>query len=159
MSTGPTISVREATPLDIDALVDLSAALALDTEGKTLDRERLKQGTVAVFEFPENGFYIVAEADGEIAGAIMVGFEWSDWRNANFWWVETVYVKSEWRRRGVYRSMSDWVYKTARSRSDVCGIRLYSDRKNDVAQRTFLNLGMIKSRYDLFEVDFVFGPD
>ncbi len=160
MREGQQTTVREARPTDVEALVSFNAAMAKETEGKSLDIERLTRGVRAVFESPEKGFYIVAEAGGCAVGALLVTYEWSDWRNATFWWIQSVYVMPEWRRRGVYRAMHTWVYDAARSRPDVCGVRLYVDRANRVAQRTYASLGMVKSHYDLFETDFVFpGQD
>jgi len=90
-----------------------------------------------------------------VVGSLLVVNEWSDWRNSTFWWIQSVYVRPDWRRKGVYRKLHDWVYEAARSRPGVCGIRLYVDRDNHAAQATYTNLGMSKSHYDLFEIDFV----
>ena len=78
-------------------------------------------------------------------------FEWSDWRNATFWWIQSVYVDAQWRQKGVYRAMHDYVYDIASSRDDICGIRLYVERSNHVAQQTYASLGMSKSHYDLYD--------
>ena len=152
------ITVRKAAPSDLEHLVTLNAAMALEIEGKSLDVERLTRGTEAVFQSPEKGFYLVAEAQGEVVGSLLVTYEWSDWRNADFWWVQSVYVQPQWRRKGVYRTMHGWVHQSARSTPDVCGIRLYVDWENHTAKLTYESLGMRSSHYDLREIDFVF-PD
>ena len=156
MSNRIDITVREAGPGDLDALVRMNMAMAMETENKSLDVETVTRGVGAVFQAHDKGFYLVAEADGRVVGSLLVTYEWSDWRNATFWWIQSVYVLPEWRRRGVYRRMHNWVYDAAGSRPDVCGIRLYVDRQNIIAQRTYASLDMVKSHYDLFEIDFVF---
>ncbi len=156
MSNRIEITVREAGPGDLDALVKMNMAMAMETENKSLDLETVTRGVGAVFQAHDKGFYLVAEADGRVVGSLLITYEWSDWRNATFWWVQSVYVLPEWRRRGVYRQMHNWVYDAAGSRADVCGIRLYVDRQNIIAQRTYASLDMVKSHYDLFEIDFVF---
>ena len=156
MSNRIDITVREAGPGDLDALVRMNMAMAMETENKSLDMETVTRGVGAVFQAHDKGFYLVAEADGRVVGSLLVTYEWSDWRNATFWWIQSVYVLPEWRRRGVYRRMHNWVYDAADSRPDVCGIRLYVDRQNIIAQRTYASLDMVKSHYDLFEIDFVF---
>ena len=156
MSTQPTIAVREAGHVDIDTLVDFNAALAKETENKSLEPDRLAKGVRAVFESPEKGFYLVAEVDGRVAGSLLITYEWSDWRDCTFWWIQSVYVLPEWRRKSIYRRMHSWVYDAARSRPDVCGIRLYVDRGNMAAQLTYQSLRMARSRYDLFEIDLTF---
>ena len=151
-----TPTIRPACLDDLEALVSFNAAMALETEGKTLDIELLRQGTGAVFDSSQRGFYLVAEVDGSPVGSLLVTYEWSDWRNGWFWWIQSVYVRPEWRRMGVYSAMHRWILDTARSRPDVCGVRLYVDRSNTAARETYRSLGMSESHYDMFEDDFAF---
>ena len=149
------VTVREATLDDVDALVAFQLAMAKETEGKGLDPALLRAGIAAVFQSAERGFYIVAEVEGRSVAGMLVTYEWSDWRNATFWWIQSVYVDQASRRRGVYRAMHDHIFSAAKSREDVCGVRLYVERTNLVAQQTYVSLDMAKSHYDLYEVDFV----
>lgn len=152
------LCVRTATLKDAEPIAAFQQAMALETESKRLDATTLGQGVAGVFEAPERGFYLVADAaDGGTAGVVaslLITYEWSDWRNATFWWIQSVYVDAAWRRRGVYRAMYDHVLSLARARGDVCGIRLYVERTNAIAQKTYDSLGMHKSHYDLYEIDF-----
>ena len=152
------LGVRRATLQDIDVIVEFNSAMALESEGKSLDQRRLRDGVAPLFDEDDGdgrGFYLVAEAEGRVVGQLLVTYEWSDWRNAYFWWIQSVYVAPEWRRRGVYRRLHDYVLDEARRRGDVCGVRLYVDRDNHVAQQVYSNLGMARSRYDMFEIDFI----
>lgn len=151
--------VRPARPDDLDVLVDFSAAMALETEGRHLDRDRLRQGTRAVFDLPARGFYVVAElpasAGPKVVGQLLITFEWSDWRNATFWWIQSVYVDPGCRRQGVYRAMHRYILGQAHARPDVCGLRLYVEGENKVAKAVYERVGLSPSRYDVFENDFV----
>ena len=148
------IKIRSATPGDVDTLVAFQMAMASETEGQTLDRGVLRDGIASMFSSEEKGFYLVAQADGQVVGGLGITYEWSDWRNSAFWWVQNVYVDSRWRRKGVYTAMHSRVLEMARSRGDVCGIRLYVERTNHVAKKTYEYLGMAPSHYDMFEVGF-----
>jgi GNAT superfamily N-acetyltransferase len=86
---------------------------------------------------------------------MMVTFEWSDWRNATFWWVQSVYVQPEYRKQGVYRRIYEHVLREAKSRNDVCGVRLYVDKENRTAQQVYERLGLNPAQYAMYEVDFV----
>lgn len=151
--------VRPADPEDVAVLVGFSAAMALETEGRHLDRDRLRQGTQAVFDLPARGFYIVAELPDrettKVVGQAMITFEWSDWRNATFWWIQSVYVDPAWRRQGVYRAMHRYILSQAHARPDVCGVRLYVEGENKVAKAVYERVGLSPSSYDVFENDFV----
>jgi GNAT superfamily N-acetyltransferase len=155
------IIVRPATPDDLGVLTAFSAAMARETEGRSLDTETLRAGTAAVLTAPERGFYLVAEVPGgpsrsaEVVGQLLVTFEWSDWRNATFWWIQSVYVPPSWRRRGIYRKLHEAVLAQARARQDVCGIRLYVEGENQVAQTVYQKVGLQRSPYEVFEEDFV----
>lgn len=151
--------IRPAVPKDVETLVRFSAAMALETEGRRLDETRLRQGTQAVLDSPARGFYTVAElADRSprlVVGQLLITFEWSDWRNAVFWWIQSVYVDEAWRRQGVYRKMHESVLAQARRQGDVCGIRLYVEEANAVAKAVYKKVGLGTSSYHVFEKDFV----
>ena len=152
---GSDISVRKATPADLDTVIQFNLALAWESEGRSLDLARLRTGVEAVFNGDGRGFYLVAEMDGRVVGQLLITHEWSDWRNAFFWWIQSVYVSAEHRRQGVYRTLHNHVLAEAKRQGDVCGIRLYVDRDNSVAQRVYSGLDMQQARYDMFEIDFV----
>ncbi len=143
--------IRRANPDDASILIDFNCAMARETEGQELDQELITVGVRTLLANEALGFYIVAENDGETAGSLMITTEWSDWRNGNFWWIQSVYVKPEHRRRGVYRSLHEFVRHIADQDPTVCGFRLYVERENTVAQNTYSSLGMHETSYRLFE--------
>ncbi len=158
MSTLNGLIIRPATPADVDVLVRFSAAMAKETEGRRLDLKRLREGTQAVLDSPARGFYVVAEVTDRsprVVGQLLVTFEWSDWRNAAFWWIQSVYVDPSWRRRGVYRTMHRAILERAKIRGDVCGVRLYVERENKTAKTVYAKIGLETSSYHVFENDFV----
>lgn len=148
------ITIRRAVAADLDTLTRFNAAMALETEGKTLDAVALQAGVRAVLQNPALGFYLLAEVDARPAGQLLITTEWSDWRNAWFWWIQSVYVAPEFRRRGIYRALEQQVRQDALTAGTVCGLRLYVDRNNRAAQQVYVNLGMTLSHYDLYETEF-----
>ncbi len=153
------LTIRPAMVNDLDVLTEFSAAMALETEHRRLDKTRLRAGTQAVIERPEHGRFYVAEllTDGcpIIVGQFLITYEWSDWRNAQFWWVQSVYVRPDWRRKGVYRRMHQLIESLARSQPDVCGIRLYVERDNETAKHVYERVGLHAAGYEVYESDFV----
>lgn len=151
------LTFRRAAPPDLAAIVESNRALALETEGKALDAATLERGVAALLADEGKGFYLLAERAGQFVGQLMVTYEWSDWRNGTFWWIQSVYVSAAARRTGVYRSLYARVLEMAREVGGVCGVRLYVDTANARAQATYAALGMQRAHYELYEVDFVFG--
>ena len=143
--------IRDGIPADAPAIAAYNAAMAHETEALGLDPDRLLAGVRAVLDDPAKGFYLVAEKDGEIIGQLMVTYEWSDWRNCIFWWVQSVYVAPDARGRGTYRTLYDELLRRARKQGNVCGIRLYVERNNDAAKRTYRKLGMSATIYEMWE--------
>ena len=111
----------------------------------------------ALLADPAKGIYFVAEVDGELAGQVMITYEWSDWRNGNLWWIQSVYVKSEFRRRGIFRKLFAHLETLARAQKEVRSLRLYMHADNSVARRSYERLGMRQTRYEVFESDFDSG--
>ncbi len=149
------ISIRRGTASDAETIAGFNAAMALETEKLSLERPRMLEGVRAVLRDASKGFYLVAELRGRPVGQMMITYEWSDWRNGLFWWIQSVYVEPDQRRAGVYTSLHRYVVEEAQRGGDVCGIRLYVERENEIAQGVYRGLGMQKTVYDMFEVDFV----
>ena len=148
------IRVRNATRSDIERIAQFQQAMAMETEGRALDPSVSTQGIIAIFDDPLKGFYIVAVSDtDEVVGSLLITYEWSDWSNANHWWIQSVYVDAAWRRKGVYRTMYEHILAMTEDRSDICTIRLYVERTNTTAQQTYKSLGMTHSHYDMYEID------
>jgi ribosomal protein S18 acetylase RimI-like enzyme len=108
-------------------------------------------GVQAVFDDPNKGFYVVAESDGRIVGGLMVTFEWSDWRNSWFWWIQSVFIIPEFRGQRVYSQLYDFVKKRAAQNSNVCGFRLYVEKDNLHAQKVYESVGMESTYYLMYE--------
>lgn len=153
------IQVRLATPADAEFLVRGNAEMALETEHLSLDLDRLRDGVHALIEKPVRGVYYVAEVDGRRAGQMMITYEWSDWRNGVFWWIQSVYVERMFRRQGVFRALYRYIENLARTTSGVCGLRLYVENGNSQAQAIYERVGMRRTVYQMFEVDFVLGRE
>lgn len=144
------ITLRAARRDDLDHLVAWNAAMAMETEGKRLDPAVLACGVAGVFDEPRRGFYLVAERDGEPVGGLLVTYEWSDWRNGDFWWIQSVYVIEAARRCGVFRAMYTAVAQRA-SAAGAVGLRLYVETENTRAQQTYADLGMARCHYFMYE--------
>ena len=136
---------------DAAVLAGFNRAMAFETESKELDPEKLLPGVEAVLREPRHGFYVVADDGHEIAGALLVTYEWSDWRNGRIWWIQSVYVRPAHRRRGVYRALHEFVREQARAAGGVVGVRLYVERDNSNARSTYAALGMHETPYRIYE--------
>lgn len=151
-------SIRRGLPGDLAAVVDFNLALARETEGRELEPARLAAGVAAALADASKGAYWLADASGRVVGQLMVTLEWSDWRDGWFWWLQSVYVEPAWRGKGVFRSLARFVEAEARSRREVCGLRLYMEPHNDRARSAYTRLGWQPAGYELFEIDFTRPP-
>ena len=145
------MEIRIAKAEDANSLVEFNQAMALETEGKELDADILKSGVESVFQDERKGFYIVAEEEGKIVGGLMVTFEWSDWRNSWFWWIQSVYILPDFRGRKIYSLLYEFVKNKAAAQGNVCGFRLYVEKENVNAQKVYEKLGMQSSHYLMYE--------
>lgn len=142
------LSVRIGEDKDINALVKFNMAMAWETEQKELSLSVVTKGVQTLLKNPQYGFYVVAEVANEIIGSLMVTFEWSDWRCGLFWWIQSVYVKSEFRRQGVFRRLYEFLKAKALYEPNVCGFRVYVDESNLIAQSTYSKVGMKETSYN-----------
>ena len=143
--------VTPANAEDAATLVEFNLRLAAETEGKTLDRGTVFRGVQAVLGDAGKGRYFVArDAHGAVVGQVMVTFEWSDWRDGAFWWLQSVYVHADHRGRGVFRALLAAVTDAAAAEGAV-GLRLYVEDDNDAARAAYDRLGFTRPGYTVME--------
>ena len=147
-------TIRPGKSADATVIAANNAAMAQETEGRTLDASLTNPGVAALLADAGKGRYWVAEANGRIVGQIMVTYEWSDWRNGTIWWIQSVYIHPDHRRQGVFTALYRHVEALAGNDRECCGLRLYVERDNQRAMQTYEALGMIKPGYEVMEVDF-----
>lgn len=145
------INIRTTSLADAETISEFNQLMAMETENKKLPQDVIDSGVKRLMQKPEYGFYLIAEINNQAAGTCMVTKEWSDWRDGLFWWVQSVYVKKDFRKQGVYTAMYKKIQSLAKAEPDVYGFRLYVEKDNTIAQKTYESLGMKATDYLLFE--------
>ena len=145
------VTIRDATASDLETIVDFNCRLAWESEQKELNLQTLRPGVAAALADAAKARYFVAIAGEDIVGQIMCTYEWSDWRNGNLWWIQSVYVRPEFRRQGVFRALYGHVQRLAQQSPGVAGLRLYVEHHNHVAQQVYAELGMKPAGYHVLE--------
>ena len=146
------LQIRPATADDEALIAEFNAALAWESEHKRLDEPTVRAGVRALLADPHKGFYTLAESGGQVVGQTLITFEWSDWRNGWYWWIQSVYVRAEARRGGVFRALFDHLKAKATADPQVIGLRLYVEQDNGRARKTYAALGMAEEPYLLMGV-------
>ena len=144
--------IRKANPSDAHHIVDYQLKMALETENLELTKSVVELGVEAVFNDNSKGAYCVAEIDGSVVGSLLTTYEWSDWRNGQVLWIQSVYILKEFRGQGIFRKLYAHVKeKVVNQGTDFRGIRLYVDKTNDDAQKVYEKLGMENHHYEMYE--------
>lgn len=145
------MKIRKAILTDAAVIAGFNVKLAEESEHLRLDLDTVTQGVTALLKDPTKGVYFLAEDESQVAGQLLITYEWSDWRNGLFWWIQSVYVKQDCRGRGIFKSLFEHVQHLARDEGDVCGLRLYVEQENETARRTYFKLGFEQKNYHVFE--------
>ena len=148
------VSIRSAQASDVPVIAEFNDRLAMETEDKRLNENVVTAGVTALLENPDRGRFFIAETNGEAVGQLLITTEWSEWRNGVFWWIQSVYVRPEFRRSGIFSALYDTVAALAREDPLVCGLRLYVEENNSRARTTYETLGMSRTGYEIMEVEF-----
>jgi GNAT superfamily N-acetyltransferase len=144
------ITIRKASPEDAGTIIDFQQKMAWETEMMSLATDIVTKGVNAVFSNSVLGQYWVADDDGQVVASLLITYEWSDWRNANVWWFQSVYVLPSHRRSGIFRSMYTHI-RDEGERAGVAGLRLYVETNNTRAHKTYEALGMKREHYAMYE--------
>ena len=147
------MNIRKALNKDIDVIARYNYNLAYETENKILNMNILTKGVEAIIKDENKGIYHVCEINGEVVGQIMYTFEWSDWRNGAFLWIQSVYVNKEFRGMGVFKALYKFIRDIADNDNNICGIRLCVEKENTIAKKTYKNIGMKECNYYIYEYD------
>ena len=142
--------IRPATTGDAETIVRFNIEMALESESLRLEPEKVRQGVERSLSDPSVGRYYLAHRGDEILGQIRVTLEWSDWNDAQYWWIQNVYVVPSERKRGVYKALHSYVKNLAEG-AGACGLQLYVDEENAAAQAVYKKLNMTQSHYLIFE--------
>jgi ribosomal protein S18 acetylase RimI-like enzyme len=145
------IKIRPGLLFDIQIIAEFQVKMAWETETMKLDPPTVDKGVAAVFDDPSKGKYWLAEVNGQVVGCLLTVPEWSDWRNGTVLWIHSVYVREEFRKHGVYKSLYQHLKSMVQESKDLRGLRLYVDKTNVKAQKVYESLGMSGEHYHLFE--------
>jgi len=149
----PTIMrIRNASLEDAETVARFNVLLARESENEELDYRTVLKGVRTLLLDERKGFYLVALDKGEIVGQVMITYEWSDWRNRNVWWLQSVYVARPWRKKGVFRELFEEVWLRA-TKEGVGLLRLYVHGANRKALEVYRRMGMEKSPYSVYQMD------
>lgn len=145
------MKIREAKNEEAQIIANFQIDMAWETEEFKLSPEVINAGTKAVFEDSSKGKFFVAEIEGEIAGSLLITYEWSDWRNKTIVWIQSVYVRPEFRKMGVFKNLYLYIKKLVSETESYAGIKLYVDKSNVSAQKVYEKMGMNGEHYKLYE--------
>jgi len=148
------VTIRKAVLRDVETIANYNIQMAMETEDKKLDKKVVLKGVKAVIKDPRKGFYLLAEKKDAIFGQLMITFEWSDWRNKCFWWIQSVYVDRRYRNQKIFTSLYREIMRLAISTDDVCGLRLYVEEHNESAKKVYKKLDLRRTSYEMFEMLF-----
>ena len=144
--------ISKANTSHIPSIVQFQLDMAMETENLVLEESIVKLGVHAVFRDTAKGTYYVAEIDGKIVGSLLTTYEWSDWRNGQILWIQSVYILKEFRGQGVFKEMYEFIKsRVVDQATNFSGIRLYVDKTNEIAQKVYEKLDMENHHYEMYE--------
>jgi GNAT superfamily N-acetyltransferase len=158
MSESESYAIRPARPDDAETIALFNCRLAEETEDTRLDLPTVLAGVRQLLADPAKGRYLVAERDGALVGQLAHTREWSDWRNGDLWWIQSVYVDQPHRGAGVIRRLFERLERLAIEAGNVVGIRLYVERHNNKAQDAYRRLGLVKTDYEVMQKVWTLRP-
>lgn len=147
-------TIRLGQLKDCKTLSRFNITMAEETENKKLNPDTVYKGVENLINQPEKGFYVIVETSKKVIGSLMITAEWSDWRNGLFWWIQSVYILPEFRRTGIFTGLYQFVKDKAQKKNNVHGIRLYVDKDNKTARKTYNAMNMEKTDYRIYEEEF-----
>ncbi len=146
------IFIQEANLADASMIATLQIKMAKETEDFDLNAATVNQGVAALLQDPHKGtYYKFTSASEEIIGCVLITKEWSDWRNGNILWIQSLYIESEFRGKGIFSEVYRFFQQQVQQSDSLRGIRLYVDKSNQKAVAVYKAIGMNNQHYEMFE--------
>jgi GNAT superfamily N-acetyltransferase len=145
------MNIRLSHSGDIESIVDFQFKMAKETEDMELDINKLSKGVAAVYNDPTKGIYYVAEWENKVVASLLTTYEWSDWRNGQVLWIQSVYVLPDYRGKKVYKQMYQFLKEMVENDPNLLGLRLYVEKNNAIAHKVYEKCGMDGEHYGIFE--------
>jgi len=145
------VHIRSGSPADAETIAEFQLRMARETEGLALDEATVSRGVRAVFDDPARGRYWLAEIDGQVAACLLTVPEWSDWRNGTVLWIHSLYVRPEFRKRGVFRGLYEHLRGLVEADEALKGLRLYVETSNVSARKAYEAMGLDCEHYRMYE--------
>jgi GNAT superfamily N-acetyltransferase len=145
--------VRIANIEDLDMLVSFTLAEAKEAEGIKKSSVIVRKGIKAALENPTIARYWVLENQKrEIIGSVSVVKEWSDWHAGYYWWIQSMFIRPEYRGQKLMRLLLDKVREAAR-KEEAIEIRLYVHKDNIRAIKAYSREGFSVAPYQIMRMD------
>ncbi len=145
------LRIRKGRLSDARTIIGFQQKMAKETEGLILKKKTVTKGVRAVFRDKRKGIYYIVEEDGEIAGVLLIIPEWSDWRNSTVLWIHSLYVRTQSRRKGVFKKLYQSLKARVQKSNNLSGLRLYVDKTNTPARKIYKKLGMSEDHYIMYQ--------
>jgi ribosomal protein S18 acetylase RimI-like enzyme len=142
--------IRKACFSDAEKIAENNCFLAKESEGTDISFEVTLNGVKEIIKDKNKGFYLLIEEKNEVIGQLLITYEYSDWKNKNMWWLQSVYIKNEYRKKGFFKALFEEVKNIAKN-NKIEILRLYVYKKNKSAIEVYKKIGMIKKEYLIFE--------
>jgi GNAT superfamily N-acetyltransferase len=156
------LRIREAHAQRSRPARRLAIAMAWETEHKKLDPDTVRRGVAAGIADPAKARYFIAMDEAErrrprnhrrACRYADAHAEWSDWRDGEWWWIQSVYVPSAHRRKGVFAALYRHVEKLARDSAGIIGCDCTSSARMTTPARRTHRWGMVDAGYAIFEAN------
>ena len=138
--------IRPARLDEAEVLASLILAMAWESENVRLNPETLLAGIRAVFSNPALGTYWVAVLAQKKIACTLITVEWSDWHNAPYWWIQSLYIQPEYRGKGCFEQILHALEQAGRQ-ANVRELRLYVEKANARAIRVYERTGFDGEHY------------
>ena len=146
------MKIKKANLKDAEKIANFNVLLAKESENLNISFNTTLKAVKELIINKNKGFYLLATKDEKIIGQLMITFEWSDWSNKDFWWIQSVYVDKDFRKKGVFKNLLTEVKKQAK-KNNVSQIRLYVFKENKKAIKAYKSLNMKEKEYIIFETE------
>ncbi|KAB0496490.1 GNAT family N-acetyltransferase [Pseudomonas vancouverensis] len=141
--------IRHATSIDAPTIVQFIMEEAREAEALALDQSIVEKGVKSTLVGAVPRYWVVVnQADESIIASASIYTEWSDWNNANYWWLQSFYLVPSARGQGLAQRLLQQIANEA-IEAGAIELRLYVHKDNQRASASYVKAGFDTAPYDI----------
>ena len=145
--------IRNAKIEEAELIAKYNREAAVEAGNNPLNYDKSIKWVKYIIKNPNSWFFLVFEKEEKVVSILLVTFEWSDWRNGNWYLIQSVFTLPEYRKQWCFKALLKKVKNISSEDINSCWLKLEVRNDNLRAQTVYKNIWFNDSEHQVFTLE------